>query len=302
MLLLRITKRRRIYPVNSTRFLALIFFLTFSFSAASNAEIELVNGFAGGNSVDDNPFTEGFFELPSGPPGSFELLTCATSSTGSNTFLDPVPDSLATISVASCQPSPQGTCVAGIWGQNTSSPEYREGFCNWTDPTTVYVAGVFRWTGVDSDEPITSIECNTGIGQIATAPSIDVEEGSGIVRVYTFGVSFTDQFITANEYLEGSISSLAIAENIDNFQAVFLREFASIAEESGPTGTFIVDLVSEIGQEDAQAPWRACTIGLRANALSARPIPTMSEWGMGVFVILTAAASIWAIRRRTRTA
>src|SRR5690606_13523355 len=118
------------------------------------------------------PFTEGGFELPAGPQGSFELLVCATSSTGGNTFFDPIPDSLGTISVASCQPSPQGTCVAGIWGQNTSSPDYREGVCIWTDPATVYVAGVFRWTGVDPNEPITGIDCNTGIGQIATAPSI----------------------------------------------------------------------------------------------------------------------------------
>ncbi len=301
MLLLRITKRRRIYPVNSTRFLALIFFLTFSFTAASKAAVELVNGSAGGHGDEVTPFSEGFFELPAGPPGSFELLVCATSSTGSNTFLDPVPDSLATISIASCQPSPQGTCVAGIWGQNTSSPDYREGLCSWTDPTTVYVAGVFRWTGVDPNEPVTGIDCNTGIGQIATAPSINVEEGSGVVRVYTFGVSFTDQFITANEVLQGSISALALSENRDSFQGVFLREFASVAEESGPTGPFAVNLAEEIGEPEAEAPWRACTIGLSARSI-ARPIPTMSEWGMGVFVILTAAASIWAIRRRTRTA
>lgn len=286
--------------MNSTRFLALIFFLTFSFSAASNAEIELVNGSAGGLS-DEIPFSEGFFELPGGPPGSFELLVCATSSTGGNTFLGPIPDSLGTIDIASCALSPQGTCVAGIWGQNTSSPDYREGLCSWTDPTTVYVAGVFRWTGVDPGEPITDIQCNTGAGQIATAPSITVEEGSGIVRVFTFGVSFTDQFITANEVLQGSISSLAVSETRGSFQGVFLRELASVAEEGGPTGPFLIDLADEIGEPEAEAPWRACTIGLRARSL-AKPIPTMSEWGMGVFVALTAAASIWAIRRRTRTA
>ncbi len=288
--------------MNSTRFLALIFFLTLSFSAASNAEIEIVNGFADGHGEEITPFSEGAFELPAGPPGSFEMLVCATSSTGGNTFLGPIPDSLDTISIASCQPSPQGTCVVGIWGQNTSSPDYREGLCRWTDPTTVFVAGVFRWTGVDPDEPITDIQCNTGIGQIATAPSIDVEEGSGVVRVYTFGVSFSEEFITANEVLQGSIFAFALSENNNSLQGVFLREFASVAEESGPTEPFAVNLAEEIGEPEAEAPWRACTIGLRAGGLSARPIPTMSEWGMGVFVILTAAASIWAIRRRTRTA
>lgn len=285
-----------------TRFLALIFFLTFSFSASSKAEIELVNGFAGGDSDEAAPFSEGFFELPAGPPGSFELVVCATSSTGSNTFLDPSPGSLDTISVASCQPSPLGTCVAGIWGQSTSSPDYRDGLCRWTDPTTVYVAGVFRWTGVDLDEPVLDMQCNTGAGQVATAPSINIDEGSGIVRVFTFGVSFTEQLITANEVLQGSISSLAISESPGSLQGAFLRELASVAEESGPTGAFTVNLAEEIGDPEAQAPWRACTIGLRAVTFSAKPIPTMSEWGMGVFAALTAAASLWALRRRTRAA
>jgi len=276
--------------------------LTLSFSAASKAEIKIVNGFAGGHGDEVIPFSEGSFELPAGPPGSFEMLVCATSSTGGNTFLDPVPDSLGAIGNASCQPSPQGTCVAGVWGQNTSSPDSREGLCRWTDPTTVYVAGVFRWIGVDPDEPITDMQCNTGIGQIAIAPSIDAEEGSGVVRVFTFGVSFSEQIITANEVFQGSIFAFALSENISGLQGVFLREFASVAEESGPTEPFSVNLADEIGEPEAEAPWRACTIGLRADALSARPIPTMSEWGMGVFVILTAAASIWALRRRTGTA
>ncbi|MEZ4548605.1 MAG: hypothetical protein R3B51_13220 [Thermodesulfobacteriota bacterium] len=141
------------------------------------------------------------------------------------------------------------------------------------------MTGVFRWTGVDSDEPVTGIDCNTGIGQIATAPSIDVEEGSGVVRVHV-----RRQLHRPVHYRErsppGSISALALSENIDSFQGVFLREFASVAEESGPTGPFAVNLAEEIGDPEAQAPWRACTIGLRAGALSARPIPTMSEWGM----------------------
>lgn len=287
--------------MNSIKFLTLTLLLAFSFAAASKAEIQLVNGFAGGIGDQAIPFSEGPFELPPGPPGSFELLVCATSSTGGNTFLDPLPDTLNTVGGGSCAPSPQGTCVAGIWGQNTSSPDSREGLCRWTDPSTVYVAGIFRWIGVDPDEPVSDIQCTTGFGQIATAPSITVNEGSGIVRVFTFGASFNDQIITSNEVDQGSIYSLALSDNRTNFQGVFLREFASLAEESGPVDPFPVNLATEIGQPDAQASWRACTIALRADD-RVTPIPTMSEWGIGVFVLLTAGASIWAIRRKTMTA
>ena len=45
--------------------------------------------------------------------------------------------------------------------------------------------------------------------------------------------------------------------------------------------------------------WRACTIVLRAATTG---IPTLSEWGLGVFVALTGIAAIWALRRRDQRA
>ena len=287
--------------VKSIKFLTLTFLMAFSFSLTSKAEIRLISGSANGLGDQTIPFTEGLMELPPGPPGSFELAVCATSSLGSNTLLDPLPDTLDILNAGSCELSQIGTCVTGIWAQNTVSEDGRDGLCRWTDPATVYAAGVFRWIGVDPNDPIIDIECNTGAGQIATSPSINVDEGSAIARVFTFGVNFNNQSMTANELFNGSIYVLSLSDNPGNLQGVFLREYASIAEETGPTEELEVNLATEIGQPEAQAPWRACTIGLRADT-RVTPIPTMSEWGMGVFVILTAAASIWAIRRRTRTA
>lgn len=290
--------------MNSIKFLTLTLLLAFSFAASSKAEIELVNASAGGSGDQTVPFTEGSIELPGGPGQSFELLVCATSSLGTNSFLAPSPGSFSPLDLGGCGNAdiPIGSCISGIWTNGEPGSSARDGLCSWTDPATVYAAGVFRWTGVDTDNPIIDIECNTGFGAVATSPSINVDEGSGIVRIFTFGVNFDPQIMNANEILSGSIFVFALSENPGNLQGVFLREIASIAEESGPTDPFEINLATEIGQQDAQAPWRACTVGIRRNTFGPTPIPTMSEWGMGIFVVLTAAASIYAIRRRTRTA
>lgn len=287
--------------MKSIKLLTLTLLMSFSFSVISKAEIRLINASANGAGNLAVPITSGMLTLPPGPSGSFELAVCATSSLGGNTFLDPLPDTLNILDAGSCEPSQIGTCVSGIWAQNTVDQDERDGLCSWTDPATVYGAGVFRWTGIDPNDPIIDIECETGFGQIATSPSINVDEGSAIVRVFTFGVNFNNNMVGASEVLNGTITVFSISENPGNLQGVFLRGTASIAEETGPTEQVELNLATEIGQAEAQAPWRACTIGLRANNL-VRPIPTMSEWGMGVFVLLTAAASIRAIRRRVRTA
>lgn len=286
---------------NYIKYIMLISFFMISAAGSSHAVVHLVNGSANGLGDQTNPFTQGFIQLPGGPSQSFELLVCTTTTLGGNSFLQPNPDSLELIDTGNCGTPeiPLGTCVTGIWGHDPLSTSTRDGLCSWTDPTTVYAAGAFRWSGVDNIDPIIDIACQTGFGSIGTAPSINVDEGSGIVRVFTFGVNFTQGMVNANEIVEGSITVLSISDNPGNFQAVFLKEFAGLAETSGPTGDFSLSLPEEIGEPDAIAPWRACTIGLRAAATD---IPTMSEWGLGIFIALVGAASVLALRRRARTA
>jgi hypothetical protein len=72
-------------------------------------------------------------------------------------------------------------------------------------------------------------------------------------------------------------------------QTIELFAASSKFEESGPTGE------EEFPLGTSSDNWRACTIALRAVE---HQIPTLSEWGLGVFAALFGIAAAWALRRR----
>ena len=62
--------------------------------------------------------------------------------------------------------------------------------------------------------------------------------------------------------------------------------------EGGPTGD--ITLLPSLNLD-----WRACTIALRMEPTN---IPTLSEWGLGIFAALTGIAAVGVLRRRAARA
>jgi len=165
--------------------------LFFTLALSSRAEIILRNS-TGNGFGDEIAFTQFPALTPPGSPHDFEILTCTTTSTGSNFFFDPSPDVFTNLDSGSCDATNQGvgTCVLGLWQRVLSSAGGSENICSWNDPTRAFATASIRWSGVDSTNPIVDEECVTGFGATATAPSVNAEEGSEVVRIFNFGVNF----------------------------------------------------------------------------------------------------------------
>jgi hypothetical protein len=267
---------------------------------SSRAEIVLVNS-DGNGFQNPSPFTQSAVDTPTGSAHDYQIIACATSSTGKNFFFDPVPDQFSVLSSDSCDTTNigVGTCILGIWDRVADSPEASQDLCSWNDPTTVFAAASFRWKGVDIDDPIVELECETGFGAVATAPSVNAEDGSDVLRIFNFGVSFDQELVEATQIEADSVKVLVINQQGNELQATLLKALRFPDAAAGPTGTYTLNLPEEVGSPDAIAPWRACTITLRAAAVH---IPALSEWGLGVFVALTGIASVWVLRRRAQRA
>lgn len=249
----------------------------------SHASIFLQDTTADGD-ADLVPFTQSLAQTGSGVPGDFEVLMCATTSNGANSFLDPTPGPFSTLDQGSCGGG--GDCILGIFTRFDDSPDETDNFCNWTVATRVFGAGSFRYSGVDTDDPVIGFDCDTGSGIIATAPSIFTEAGSVVIRVFSSGalnpVMLDNQ---ANQELQGSFTAVSVVGG-QEFVLIHGESFAF--QEEGPTGTDELNI-------EITADWRACTIALRMEPTN---IPTLSEWGLGIFVALTGIAAVWALRRR----
>ncbi|HVY56109.1 MAG TPA: IPTL-CTERM sorting domain-containing protein [Thermodesulfobacteriota bacterium] len=271
--------------------------LFFTFALSSKAEIILRNN-TGNGFGNEIAFTQFPVSTPPGGPHDFEILTCTTTSTGSNFFFDPSPDVFTNLDSGSCDTTNQGmvgTCVLGLWQRALGSAGGSENTCSWNDPTRAFATASMRWSGVDFDNPIVEEECVTGFGATATAPSVNAEEGSEVVRIFNFGVSSSNLRNNTTQVQDGSIKILVIVDLEVDFQAVLLEALSFSNAAAGQTGEYQLFLPEEVGDEEAIAPWRACTITLRPEV---RNVPTMSEWGLGVFAALFGIAAVWALRRR----
>ncbi len=263
--------------------LAVTFLLTFQYGVA-NAAISFVDSDGTGAVVPS--ITQLGVGATTGEEGEFELLSCATQSDGSNFFTNAEPN-WDNFDIGGCGGAPN--CIMGIFTKLAPEPNNIQSTCFWNDPTNAATGIVMRYSGVNSNLPVADFECNTGIGNVATAPEVNAPEGSFIIRIYGANGNFLD---AAN--LPGSKE--------------FGRSFGGGSQSSlfvygepFPDGG-VADEVS-ISYQLVDTAWRACAASLRMDGVSPiRPIPTLSEWGFLAFAVLAGAFGLWFIRRRSVTA
>lgn len=255
---------------------------------ASQAVVQLVDTESSGFRFNlDNNITSGIIATGSGFEGDFEVIMCGTFSDGTNSFLAPTPDGWTTLNTGECGGSEQ--CILGIYGRFDGSPDSTDISCNWTDPTDAFSAGSFRYHGVDQFDPVIDVSCVTGGEQTeVTTPPVNAEPGSAVIIVAQIGNQGLDMF---------SVSAQADPVFQGEFLAIGGSEFG---EQSGtlglsvlfPTGgSFPGISIFPPGDYD----WRTCVVVLRGAPTT---IPTLSEWGLGIFAALFGIAAVWALRRR----
>jgi IPTL-CTERM motif len=242
-----------------------------------------------GSNADIGVGTSAVVPTGSGKVGDYELIFCSISPVAVGAvYSDPTPGIWETLDTGDC--GGVGQCVLGIWGRFIESPESEDIACNWDIDTGVFTAGSFRYNDVDPANPIIAVACNSGNSEMAVAPSVNIEAGSQVVRIFTSSteIEFPQGagHLSSNDEVSGSSSSFAISSQnlltIDATTQLFLVD--------GPTGEASVDAGSD-------AEWRACTIAIRM-APGPTPIPTMSEWGFIAVAAFMGISGVWFLRRR----
>ena len=278
--------------LNIIRLTAVTVFIYLLSAAASHAVVQLVDSEDSGFRIDiDNNITSGVIATGSGFGDDFEVIMCGTYSDGSNLFLPPAPDGWTTLNTGECGGSEQ--CILGIYGRFDGSPDSTDITCSWSDPTDAFSAGSFRYRGVDRFDPIIDVACVTGSEQTpVTTPAVETKPGSAVILVSQLGNQGSEMF---------SVSPQAEPVYQGGFYAVGGSEFGEQSVTIGfsiffPTGESIPAI--EIFPP-SDFDWRTCAIVLRAGPAS---IPTLSEWGLGVFAALFGIAAVWALKRRAARA
>ena len=274
--------------LNSLRIIAVTIFLCLLSTAASHAVVTLESvEVDGANDLNNN---EGPISVGPGNTGDFAVLICTTFSDGSNFFNGP-PAGFETLDTGEC--GGPGQCILGIFTGFVQSSGPSDNFCSWVDITQVYGGGSFRYSGVDNINPIIDIACESDTGGTAVAPSVTTEPNSAVIRVAAFGSELASGLVVQPDQVEeGNFASVQIA---NNGQAIEIQGLSFSYEEGGPTGSFDIPFIFLPGSSG----WRACTIAIR---MASRNIPTLSEWGLGVFATLFGIAAVWALRRRATRA
>jgi hypothetical protein len=253
-------------------------FILLTSLSLSNAEIVL-DGVSSNNK--EGLFNQAEVNVPAGIPGDFEIITCTTAYE-TNTFFDPTPGSFSLLDSGGC--GGVDSCELAFWTRLDDSAGASQIFCNWDLNTNVFAAGALRYSGVDINNPIIGVDCGTGVGLVATAPSIDTQKGSEVLRVVSLLRYNVAPGVAAQaEKLLFEVTSASGTQTIELFAV------SSTFEESGPTGE------EEFQLGTSADNWRACTIALRAVE---HQIPTLSEWGLGIFAGLFGLSAVWALRRR----
>lgn len=248
----------------------------------ANAAIDFVNATASFRDAAE-PFTSFNFSTAGGDEGDFDILTCVTQSTGPNSFTGAQPD-WENFNLGGCGGAPN--CILGIFTRFLQNPENTISQCDWTEPINQATSSIFRLRGVNTNAPIFDISCNTGIGNIATAPSVAALDGSYIVRTYG-----------ANSNFDESVPLPGSSE----FGRTFMRSGAlSVFTYGEPFPNQGRTQAVSIQYELVDAAWRACTMSVTMEGVSlVRNIPTMSEWGMIAFVVIAGVAAVLVLRRRS---
>ena len=264
----------------------------FCITASSSEAITRVSAYSDGEVGSFTEFTGGF---PSSDRREFIVFMCGTGSNGTNSFLGFTPAEWTPLSEGSCGGG--RSCIQGVYAGERPTSDVFATICRWTQTTTTVGVSAYVYAGFDAENPVIDVACASGSGLPVTAPSIETEANSVVIRTLTQNTpNFTIFNNAPFDNIEGAILTIDTSASDYTVHGATSSYF----EEAGPTDTFDFAIFAPWITE--QGDWRACTIALRSSSFGPRPIPTMSEWGMGVFVLLTAAASILAIRRRTRTA
>ena len=127
------------------------------------------------------------------------------------------------------------------------------------------------------------MECSAGRGTTAVAPSVFVEAGSVVVRIFA-----ADSFGFVSEVPDFGLGSLGSGVSIGNenmLTAIYGEPFT----EDGESDTAEFDL-------SPSTTWRACSVAL--NSLERTVVPTLSEWGFLVMAGVLRIAGLLVARRR----
>ncbi len=272
------------------RLMLFTFFVLFLSVSASRARINLVDSETTGfRSNIDNNVTQVEVSSGSGNAGDLEVLFCSTVSYGGNSFLDPAPDGWMEINQGEC--GGNGPCIFGIFRRFDQSADSSVIACNWTDPTSAVAAISFRYSGVDSENPVIDVQCSEGTGaDQLIIPSVNTEPGSAVIIAISFGFAPDQNMminLQANPIFQGNESAVGQSTS-PPIQQVIVSAQSNLYLAGGPTGDF------QFGT--AGSDWRGCAIALRAVPTT---IPTLSEWGMiAAATGLMIVGVYFAVRRR----
>jgi hypothetical protein len=117
---------------------------------------------------------------------------------------------------------------------------------------------------------------------------VNTEPGSAIIisiQAGKLGLDMLEVSNLAEPVFQGDFSALGGSQFGEQASALGI---SILFPEGGPTGDIPLIPATDFD-------WRACTIALRMEPTN---IPTLSEWGLGIFVALTGIAAVWALRRR----
>ena len=280
-------------------FLPIFVLSIFLVATISQADVVLEDIQAAIQISNAGPFNSSTIETGVGNSGDYVITTCGvTDPNNSNVFSDPTPGTWTELDTGMCG----GTfgCIGGTWGRFVNQAASGETLCSWTgnNDVLVFAAASMRFSLVNQDDPIIGIACDTGQGSaIATAPSIETEAGSYVVRSFNFNpddIPFGSNPQTFTSFDPNNTFGEGFAFN--TFQIIVSRLDAEFFEDAGPTGTFDLTFADGIPIQ-----WRACTIALRMGPPPSRNVPTMSEWGLIAFAGFAGIAGVWYLRRRQAT-
>ena len=227
--------------------------------------------------------------------GDYNLIMCSTGAFDDNSLFSPSPGEWTEIDNGNCADGSLGgdsqSCVLGVWGMFSDTDEVEDITCSWSERQFTSVAGSFRYRNVDINNPIIGSECQSGFGTIATAPSIESEEGAQVVRIAAF--TFVEGISCPGQVTQNNGSSIEACSNEDVVN-ISLDAETIFDAAGGATGVAEIPLLNGF---DTPANWRACTVALRMNP-ETRPIPTLSEWGFVAVAAFMGAAGVWYLRRK----
>jgi len=285
----------------SLLFIPIFVISLFLLSSISQADVALEDLRGNIRFSSEVPFNTAVVETGNGNIGDFEIIACAVVDPNeANNFTAP---SGTWVPLDTGQCGGSNTCIGGIWSRFETIEGSQDISCNWTENNFVFGGGSIRLSGVDGENPIIDIACDTGAGgDMALAPSINTEAGSAVVRIFTFRpltVPNFEPFVYVNT--DPLIDNIRYeAFSLNSFQSIVSDGLVEFSEFGGPTGTRDI-LYSEGGP----ISWRACTIAIRMGTPpppEVAEVPAMSEWGLIAFAALTGIAGFWFIRKRQITA